>query len=300
MMRQFMGFQNRHSILCWVFSLLFLVGISGCDELEDLVIPVTTNYLESVYGPAPAFEVLPQSEAVKRVLIEDFTAHQCGNCPAAAIIAEEIAANNEGLVSVMAIHAGNLANTDDDHFDTDWTTEEGDVFWDQLDFQANPLGRINRINGVGSFWAPAQWEDKTANELALTPKLGLQTAHEWVPSNGHLNLHLHGSFYESIAGPIQIAWLILESHIIDYQLDYSSNPEVVEDYEFNHVLRGSVHGALGIGFGNAAAGASAGDEAVQSATFAWNEAWVIENCTVLAVVTDASGYVVNVAEIHLD
>lgn len=277
-----------------------LILIAGCDEIEDPIIPVTTNYLEEVYGPAPTFDALPETDAIKRVLVEDFTAHQCGNCPAAAIIAENIAANYEGLVSVMAIHAGNLANTDDDHFDTDWTTEEGDVFWDQLDFQANPVGRINRINGVGSFWAPAQWEEKTVTELAVAPAVGLQHEAEWVPSNGHLNLHLHGTFYQNVTGPINLAWLILESHIIDYQLDYASNPEVVENYEFNHMLRGSVHGALGLGFGDAASGAAPGDEATQSVTFAWNPAWVLENATVLAVVSDANGYVLNVDEIHLD
>ena len=274
--------------------------MGGCDQIEDPIIPVTTNYLEAVYGPAPTFDALPESEAVKRVLVEDFTAHQCGNCPAAAIIAENIAANYADRVSVMAIHAGNLANTDDNHFDTDWTTVEGDVFWDQLDFQANPVGRINRINGVGSFWAPAQWEEKTAEELAIAPVLGLQHDYEWVPANGHLNLHLHGTFYSDVEGPVQVAWLVLESGIIDYQLDYGSDPEVVEDYEFNHVLRGSVHGALGLGFGDAASGASAGDVATQSVTFTWNDEWLLENATILAVVSDANGYVVNVDEIHFD
>ena len=164
--------------------------------------------------------------------------HQCGNCPAAAIIAEDLVANYEGQISAMAIHAGNLANTDDDYFDTDWTTEEGDAFWDQLDFQANPVGRINRINGIGSFWAPAQWEEKAVEEMNLNPVLGLQYDYEWVPANGHLNLHLHGTFYDDVSGPIQVAWLIFESHLFDYQLDYSADPEVVADYEFNHVLRG--------------------------------------------------------------
>ena len=282
--------------------ILFALAMSaiGCDEIEDPVIPITTNYLEEVYGEAPNFEPLPQGDAVKRVLVEDFTAHQCGNCPAAGVIAEDMAANYADRISVMAIHAGNLAVTDDGYFDTDWTTEEGDVFWDQLDFQANPLGRINRIGGVGAFWPPAQWEEQAVNEMAIDPAVGLQYDYEWVPANGHLNLHLHGTFYEDVEGPIQVAWLILESHIIDYQLDYSADPEVVEDYEFNHVLRGSVHGALGIGFGDVAGGASAGDVATQSATFTWDETWVIDNATVLAVVSDANGYVVNVAEIHMD
>lgn len=277
-------------------AVIFLVA--SCDEIEDPVIPVTTQYLEEVYGPAPSFSALPLGDATKRVLIEDFTAHQCGNCPEAAIIAEDIAENAGGKVSVMAIHAGGLANTDDDHFDTDWTTEEGDLFWNQLDFQANPVGRINRISGVGAFWAPSQWSDLTDNELAQVPKIGLQAAHEWVPSNGHLNLHVHGTFYEGVSGPVQIALLILESHIIDYQLNYAADPELVPDYEFNHMLRGSVHGALGLGFGEGANGADAGDVAMHSVTFEWNDDWVIENATVLAVVIDGDGYVQNVLEIH--
>jgi thiol-disulfide isomerase/thioredoxin len=246
----------------------------------------------------PVFAALPIGEAVQHVLIEDFTAHQCGNCPDAAIIASQIAEDHGDAVSVMAIHAGNLANTDDDHFDTDWTTVEGDLFWDQLDFQANPLGRINRIGGAGNFWAPAQWADKTSEQLANTPQVGLQVVHDWVPENNHLNVHVHGTFYEEISGPIQVALLILESNIYDYQLDYASDPELVPDYEFNHVLRSSVHGAFGLGFGDVAMGASVGDVATHSVTYTWDDSWVVENATVLVVVSDAGGIVLNSFEFH--
>ena len=280
------------------FAVVCLAMLAACDVIEDPVIPVTSNYLEAVYGPAPVFDALPLSSAEKRVVVEDFTAHQCGNCPAAAIIAEEIAATHEGLVSVMAIHAGDLATTDDEYFDTDWTTEEGDAYWDELDFQANPLGRVNRVNGTGAFLAPAQWNDIVTSELDKDISVGLQIRQSWEPVNRHLNLHLHGTFYETITGPIQLAWLILESNIIDYQLDYSSDPAVVADYEFDHVLRGSVHGARGLGFGDAAGGAAAGDEAMQSVTLTWEENWILENATILAVVTDSEGYILNSLEIH--
>lgn len=272
--------------------------LSACDKIEDPVVPVTSNYLETLYGPAPTFDALPNSSAEKRVVIEDFTAHQCGNCPAAAIIAEQLSEANDGLVSVLAIHAGDLANTDDDHFDTDWTTTEGDVFWDQLDFQANPLGRVNRVNGTGAFWAPAQWNDKINEELMKPAPVGLQAEHSWEAANGHLNMHVHGTFYEAIDGPIRLAWLILESDIIDYQLDYDSDPAVVPDYEFDHVLRGSVNGALGQGFGGSASGAESGDEAIESVTLEWSSSWVLDNATVLAIITDGEGYILNSLEIH--
>ena len=128
--------------------------------------------------------------------------------------------------------------------------------------------------------------------------VGLQAEYSWEAANGHLNMHVHGTFYETVEGPIQLAWLILESNIIDYQLDYASDPAVVPDYEFDHVLRGSVNGALGQGFGDAASGVDSGDEAVQSVTLEWNSSWVLDNATVLAVVTNGDGYILNSLEIH--
>jgi hypothetical protein len=277
-------------------AVLVLLSLASCDEIEDPIIPVTTAYQADLYGPAPVFAPIA---AEQHVLIEDFTAHQCGNCPAAAIIADNILAAHPEQVAVMAIHAGSLAATDDDHFDTDWTTEEGNVFWNQLSFQANPLGRINRVGGPGNFFAPAQWEEQVTNLLnADAAALGLEVVTDWIPEADHLNIHVHGSFADAVAGPISLAVLILESGIIDYQLDYASNPEVVPDYEFNHVLRGSVTGALGLGFGSASGGASAGDEALSSFTYTWPSEWNLDNAIVLAVVSGPDGVILNVAETH--
>jgi hypothetical protein len=198
----------------------------------------------------------------------------------------------------MAIHAGNLAVTDDDHFDTDWTTEEGDVFWSQLAFQANPLGRVNRGGGPGNFLAPAEWQAAVDAALAGTPALHVDLVAAWVPEANHLNLHAHGQAFAAIPGGVRLAVLVLESGIVDYQLDYASDPEVIPDYTFNHVLRGSVTGALGLPFGTLGDGAVVGEQAVASFTYPWNPAWEIEGATVIAVATDATGQVLNVAEIH--
>ena len=59
-----------------------------------------------------------------------------------------------------------------------------------------------------------------------------------------------------------------------------------------------MHGAIGQGFGDVAQGAEAGDVAMQSVTFEWNPTWILENSTVVAVLTDSDGYVLNYLEIH--
>jgi hypothetical protein len=279
-----------------VFAAACAVVIGSCDEIEDPILAVGNAYRADLYGPAPEFT--PVTETVQRVLLEDFTAHQCGNCPAAAVIAEGIAETANERVSVMAIHAGNLAVTDDDHFDTDWTTEEGDVFWSQLAFQANPLGRVNRGGGPANFLAPAEWEPAVAAALAAPPMLHLELVASWVPEANHLNLHVHGQALAALDGGVRLAVLILESGLVDYQLDYASDPEVIPDYTFNHLLRGSLTGALGLPFGALGDNAAAGEHAVASFTYGWNPAWDIAGATVLAVALDASGQVLNVAEVH--
>jgi hypothetical protein len=283
----------------FVVALSVFITLTGCDKIDDPVIPITTNYQEALYGPHPVFETV--STPVQHVLVEDFTAHQCGNCPAAAFLAADIAEANEGLVHVMAIHAGNLAATDDNHFDTDWTTPEGNVFWDQLDFQANPMGRVNRQNGTGAFLLPAEWEEATAIALAEAPALHLQMTAEAVAGSDHVNLHINGQFFEDVAGPLKLAVLILESNIVDYQLDYDSDPPVVEHYVFDHMLRGSVNGATGLGFADAASGAANGLNTTKSFTYTWEPGQGdLAETTWLAVVSNAAGEVVNVAAAHAE
>ena len=278
-----------------VAVVLVAVSLNRCDVIEDPVLPQPAGYRVDLYGEPPAFDAV--SSTVQRVLVEDFTAHQCGNCPDAAIIAEGLATDDR--VAVMAIHAGNLALTDDDHFDTDWTTEEGDVFWNQLEFQANPIGRVNRLPNPGNFFAPAQWSDETAAALAMEPVLHLEGETEFVPANGHLNVHVFGQAFAQTSSPVNLAVLVLESHIIDYQLNYSASGDpIVPDYEFNHVLRGSLNGAMGLAFGDLGNGMEVGETATASFTYSWPSEWNIENATLLAVASDANGVVLNVFEMH--
>ena len=105
-----------HSVLrpaALLATALLLLG--GCDVLDDPVIPLTINYRGE--AAPPTFDAL--SSGPQHVLLEDFTAHQCGNCPPAGVLAEQLAEEHDGLVHVLAVHAGSLAAVSDAPFDTD-------------------------------------------------------------------------------------------------------------------------------------------------------------------------------------
>ena len=267
--------------------------LSVCDDNDETIVTSQGNYLFTLYGPPPIFSVTGQTG--KNVLVEDFTAHQCGNCPQAAIIAEELVENGGGKVFAVAIHAGFLAYTNDE-YPTDWTCVDGDFLWNQLDFQANPFGRINRTGGPGNFFSTSQWEEIVETEMQLETPVEIQVETSWHSNAGHLNIHAHGHYFENTTGDHRLSILITESNLIGHQLDYSSYPEHITYYEFNHLLRGSVTGAEGL---VAISDAQEGDHFQSDFTFIWNEEWVYENSHLLAIVSDEDGYILNCLGIHL-
>ncbi len=279
------------------FFLLASIGIlASCDVIEDPIIPVTTNYDEATYGPPPTFGLA--EDLTRNALVEDFTAHQCGNCPDAAIIAEELEDVYGDDIAVVAIHSGSLAATNEEGaFTTDWTNEVSDIYYNQLDFQANPLGRVNRTPTLGTFLFPVEWEPEVQSIVSQDAAVALQIASNYSSENNEVNIHVNGQFQEAIPGNLKLVVLVLESHIIDYQLDYSSNPEIVPDYEFNHVLRDGVTGPFGLDFSN---NANAGDEVQKNYTYEWNNEWDVNNSSLVAFVYDnATGEVVNVVKTYI-
>ena len=268
----------------------------SCDIIEEPIIPFTEGYNVELYGNPPVFQFATTSG--KNVLVEDFTAHQCGNCPPAAVIAEGLAVSNPDRVFPLAIHAGNLAITSDS-YPIDWTNEESNVYWFQLDFQANPLGRINRIGGTGNFFAPAEWASEVASELVSETPLQLQIKTFWHPNvgDGHLNIHVNGQFTSGgLDGECRLAILLTESALIGDQLYYGEDPEHVTDYQFDHMLRGSVTGAEGL---VVISDAVVGDEFQSDYTFNWDPEWVFENSAILVVASKENGEVVNCLSHHL-
>jgi len=267
----------------------------SCDVIEDPIIPFSGGYNLELYGEPPVFTLA--TTTVKNVLVEDFTAHQCGNCPPAAEIAASLAESNPNRVFPLAIHAGNLAITNDS-YPIDWTNEDGDVFWAQLDFQANPIGRINRKGGPGDFFSPSEWSAEVDSELLSETPLQLQIKTFWHPDagDGHLNIHINGQFTSDLLGECRLAILFSESELIGDQLYYGNDPEHITDYQFDHMLRGSVTGAEGLVVIDDAV---QGDEFQSDFTFNWNPEWVFENSSVLVVVSSENGEVVNCLSHHL-
>jgi hypothetical protein len=269
-----------------------LIAMNGCDEIDTPLIELG-SYRSDLYGPVPTFT--PASAPVQQALLEDFTGHDCGNCPIGHEIAHTILETHPDDVALVAVHAGSLAAPLPPEYPADWTTPEGEFFLlTQVGVDEMPKGRINRGPQASTVFSPTVWATKVNEALSATPPVNLQINASYAADNNHLNVHVNSQWFENATGAYRLVILITESGILAPQLWYGHTPEYVEEYEHNHMLRGTVTGATGL---TVATNPQAGSTTTNSYTVDWNSAWNAENCEIVAYITEGeNGKVLNVVK----
>jgi len=275
----------------WFIVTLFVYA--GCDKIENPVIDIPI-YREDLYGPVPAFS--SEATPIQRVLLEDFTGHECGNCPKAHIAAKNILSADSDRVAVVAIHAGSLAQPFPPTYTDDFTTPEGTYYLlTQVGSDQMPKGRVNRSPNASIVTNFPDWSNQVAAALQGTPKANIQLKTDYHSASGQLNIHVFTHWLESYTGQARLVVLITESDLVGAQLTYIPSPPITDTaYHHEHVLRGSATGATGlVAFDSPAAD----EQKTVSYTIDWNPGWIAQNCEVIAFLTkDIDGEVINVAK----
>lgn len=280
-----------------VSAALALLLLASCDVIDDPIIPNNNAFRIDLYD-APTFEANTSTD--KNILLEEFTGHFCGNCPGAALTADDLAEDER--VVLMSVHAGGLAQPNAD-FTADFTTPEADTWWDQMTSPNLPGARIDRRATQSDWFLAPEWEEQVINALAVPAEARVQILTEWVAENNHLNIHVESEFLADLDGTYRLAVYVLESEIVSPQLNYAvtGNPEypspTAYDYIHEHTFRTSVNGTDGV---TLLSDPVAGDVVVKSYTFPWNSNWSLEHSEIVAVITrSGTGEIMNVAHVNL-
>lgn len=270
---------NKYFTFAVIISLMIL---SSCDKIDNPIVGVKNEF----DGEVPEFT--PLSAPNRVVLLEDFTGHDCGNCPIAHGIATTLLGAHEDELAVVVIHAGSLAEPFPPSYPDDWRTPEGTFYLlDQIGSDQLPTGRINRVGGANFAISPSIWTNKLNQELAKPlPPVGMQMVAEYDEEKNRMNVHVNSQWFENKTGNYRLVVLLTESGIIAPQLNYTADPTYIPEYEHNHMLRKSVTGATGLSL---ATNPVSGDSRTDSYWIAWNSEWIPENCEVVAFITDGEG-----------
>lgn len=285
----------------YLFLLAMSLFLGACDRIENPVTVAKNKYRDDLYGPAPTFNAA--TEASRNVLFEEFTGHLCGFCPPSTTLALALDAQLGERMVTVAIHAGSLAATGGTLFQTDYTTPAGNLYWAQLNGGFNPTARIDRLGGLSSYEYldpanPSSWQNIVTTRMNVPTPVAMQANCEYVAADNVVNIHMNSQFMENYTGNVNLVVLLVESHIISAQEDYSQTPSEIEDYEHEHVLRTNVSEPMGNLVVNSP---SPGYTATTSFTIPLQANWVPTNMTVIGYLVDANTHeVLNAIEYEIN
>ena len=228
-----------------LLSLVTAINFIGCDKIKDPIekknTAVGSNFITKSNALVSNF---------KKVLLEDYTGHTCGNCPAAAIKADSLAAAYTSSLVVIAVHAGFFAKVKA-NYPTSYTTTVGND-WDGssgfgISAVGNPNGMVNRKDyaGNGLIQKESKWPTtvKLGLEDPFIVKLDVTTNYD--PSVRALNTNVKAIFKTNYPNSIKLSVVLTEDEIIGAQTDYTKIPDLVPDYKYQHMLRDAINGSWG-------------------------------------------------------
>lgn len=298
-------------ITAFVLSILF-ISIFSCDKIdsptrENVSIDTTCQFVED------------NSVAVKKVLVEDYTGHTCGNCPAGGVILNDsMRAKYGDRLVVISVHAGDYAdpcpgggpcpNIDTtefpplqypDPFSADFRTETGNEWNTFFGISAYPAGMVDRIGYPNNNMKPKdKWDQDSQIRLNLPASARIRIENTYSETDRKLRACIETKFLEELNGDYKLSIVLTEDSVIDWQVWYGHNPELVHNYVHHHLLRTSLNSSYGV---NVASGTTtANTTVVNGYSIILNADWNPEHCAVVAFVYNASTYeVVQVEEVKI-
>ncbi|MCO6494528.1 MAG: Omp28-related outer membrane protein [Bacteroidetes bacterium] len=282
-----------------IIALLFTASIFffSCKEEDHGILntkdkPVAlkdTSYISSDNIPS----------VYKKILLEDITGVRCVNCPKAAEESVRLKAKYGDTIVPMAIYIRSLP------FNSDPWAGYADLRTDVAEEVANaigmpvglPGGYVDRYKfGANAALVINQWENSYKQRRGVSPvSIALSFENS---SNNKIIIRTKLTYTEDKSNEShKLALYIIEDGIVGKQSTNGAGAPYIENYEFNHVLRGSIGNALGSRLGEPLVKGRIFEKDFE---FDWNNEWIQNSCSLIAVVLDESdNSVVQVEEIPL-
>lgn len=286
--------------------LLIVIVYYGCDKIE-------APYREAVVAPDFCATGIDDSIPSRKVLVEDYTGHACGNCPAAGhYLNDTLKAIYDHCLVVVSVHAGFFAGTcpsalvcfslppgtPDSSFMTDFNTSIGTAWNTFFGISANPKGMINRIDYPTSTHSKIDrdWGPAVASEVEQVANAKINITNTYNQSNNSVSVSVVSEFVNDLQGDYKLQVVITEDSLYDWQLWYHHEPnEFVSDYLHRHVLRDGLNTTWGetLTTGSVAKGTVI----TKNYNYTINNAWIVDQCNIVAFIyNDATKEVIQVEE----
>ncbi|HXB41451.1 MAG TPA: Omp28-related outer membrane protein [Bacteroidia bacterium] len=233
----------------------------------------------------------------RKILIEDYTGHKCGNCPAAARELKRLDSIYKGQIVPIAVHAGFYANvtppTAVPPYTTNLKSQAGTDYDNTFGNSAagNPNGLVSRVGfGKASFieqWSSWSSTVGTLNEDSAAFNISITNSYN--SSSNQVTSRVRCKATRLKSGTFNLVVLMTEDSIFAEQIDYSLPGccQYITNYQFNHVLRGAINSSWGDPILTAGT-FNKNDSIVKIySNFQLSASWKYKHCKIIAYVYDA-------------
>lgn len=270
------------SLKKWITILVAFVFVYSCDVVDD---PIKNN------GSVTPIDT---TQVLRKIVIEDFTGHQCKNCPKAAKQIKDLEALYGERIIGVGIHAGpsNFTGTSTD-YPTDFRTPEGTAIYNFFGVYALPLGMVSRVGyDQNHLLAYGAWPTECQNLTDSVAHIRLNQQVAYNATTRQVTVNVDAKVLKDYSDDLKFCVMLLESDIVSPQLmpDDTRDP----NYVHNHVFRDMFTTALG--------DVLQMSPAIRDSTYsqtvsgAVSTDWVAENCEVVSYIFNARTYEILQAE----
>lgn len=241
---------NRQIFISALFIFFISIGFIACDKID-------APYTETA---APIDSVLPSGDcgndgyvaanAVKKILLVDFTGHKCGNCPRAHEAAAAVNAQFGEKVITVAVHTTTTfaaPNGGGTKYLYDFRTTIGDDLGTTFGLESVglPQGWVNRYD-TAKFDDYTTWLSQgVPNALSQPVQAFLIIKNTFNSASKTLNTTINTHTLQSLTGNFKMCVWLIEDSVINWQKDYAlpSGSQDIEFYHHKHPLRASITAA---------------------------------------------------------
>lgn len=219
---------------------------AGCEE-EPPAVRFTDPekpLLDTTYmGIAPA-------PAPKAVFLVDITGVRCNNCPEAAITAKNIADNNPGRVTVLALFPElkpDVLTRPWDGYDTLVSKDAESLISTLGSLTSLPTGTIDQVKANGSYFIPhTQWASELAKRLSDSSFLNIDLNARWVAAENKSRLEIKLAYHAAALNKTHLLYVaVAENKIQGKQSNKDTAGGIQYGYTFNHVMRKLISSTTG-------------------------------------------------------
>ncbi len=246
--------------------------------------PSALFFLLSLTPFATTLAQVDTEPRLRKVLLEEFTAINCGNCPAGHAVAANIESARPEEVIVVGIHGGSLAVPSSGQ--PDLRSPQSASLFGIFGVPYTPLGAVNRrpVNGQVGL-STSQWTSAVDAVLQLPSPVNVGLTSSFDAQTRVLEVEVELYYTASSLGSNdRLHVLLTEDHIVGWQSNYGAGGSN-SAYDHRHVLRTYLTPLVGVEIPVAAQG----ETFTNTWTFTVPVGWDPSELEVVAFVNEPTG-----------